>query len=269
MVNAFVRAGAFAAKHPAIPAWDHVVVCVMENKTQGAVYGTGGYMTNLADANTYMTNSFGITHPSLPNYLALWSGSTQGVTDDGHYDFASSIPHLGSQMATAGVTFKAFSEDLPSVGSLADTSANYARKHAPWVSWQANGGFTGSLHVPFTQWPTDFTTLPKLSFVIPNLIDDVHNAGISTGNTWLQAQLDPYVQWAKTHNSLFILTFDEDDQSANNLIYTVFAGHHATPGRFNQTVNHYTILGLLQDWLGLSRIAGSVSQPSIMAPWTS
>lgn len=250
-----------------IPAWDHVVVVIMENKASTSVISNGGYMTNLANANAYMTNSFAITHPSLPNYLALWSGSTQGVTDDGHYDYAATVNHLGAQMAAKGITFKAYSEDLPSVGYLGDTSGNYARKHAPWVSWQQNGGFSGAQHVPFTQFPTDFTALPKLSFVIPNLIDDVHDAGISTGNTWLQAHIDPYVQWAKTHNSLLILTFDEDDGSSSNHIYTAFAGALVRSGQYTDTINHYSVLGLIQDWLGLPRIGASAGKAPIVSPW--
>src|SRR5438876_575249 len=121
----------------ALPAYDHIVVVVEENHSFSEVIGNANapYITSLANAGANMTQSFAVTHPSEPNYLALFSGSTQGITDD-------SCPHtfvgsnLASQLIGAGLTFGGYSEDMPSVGYTGCTYLAYARKHNPWVNWQ-------------------------------------------------------------------------------------------------------------------------------------
>jgi len=175
-----------------------------------------------------MTNSAALTHPSQPNYLYLFSGSSQGVTDDSWPIGSFSTPNLASNLIAAGRTFGAYSEDLPSVGYTGGFVANYNPNHSPWVSFS---NVPGSVNMPFAGYfPSDFTTLPTVSFVIPNLNNDMHNGTIQQGDQWLQSNLDAYAQWAKTHNSLLILTWDEDDGSAANPIATLLVGQNVQPG---------------------------------------
>src|SRR6185312_2806849 len=148
---------------------------------------------------------------------ALFSGSTQGTTDDTcPQSFAAN--NLGNQLITAGFTFAGYSETMPSNGYTGCTSgtSGYARKHNPWSDFT---DLSSSTNLMYTAFPSDFTTLPTLSFVIPNLCNDMHDCSITTGDTWLKNNLDAYVTWAKTHNSLLIVTWDEDDSttSANQI----------------------------------------------------
>ena len=93
--------------------------------------------------------------------------------------------------------------------------------------------------------------LPKLAFVTPNLQDDMHDGTVQQGDGWLKAHLDGYIQWAKMHNSLLILTWDEDDLLQGNYIATIFVGAHVKAGQYGEAVNHYSVLSTIEDIYGL------------------
>jgi acid phosphatase len=148
----------------------------------------------------------------------LFAGSNLGVTDDGvpkHLPF--SAPNLGAALIANGLSFRGYSEDLPEIGFGGRKSGHYARKHNPWVNWQdapANAILRVS-NLPLTAWPADLTPLPTVAFVVPNLQHDMHDGSIAEGDWWLKANLDGYVQWVASHNSLLVFTFDEDDGHEN------------------------------------------------------
>src|SRR6266705_2051498 len=123
--------------HAALPGYDHIVVVIEENHSYSEVIGNANapYITSLANGGANMTQSFAVTHPSEPNYLALYSGSTQGITDDSCPHTFSAV-NLGHQLIAAGQTFKGYSESMPSDGYTGCSSGNYARKHnaAPFFS---------------------------------------------------------------------------------------------------------------------------------------
>lgn len=249
----------------ALPTFDHIVVVIEENHSFGEVIGNSNapYITSLANNGATMTQSFAITHPSQPNYIALFSGSTQGITDD-------SCPHtfgaenFGHQLINAGKTFKGYSESMPSDGYTGCSSGSYARKHNPWVDFS---NVPSSSNLRFSVFPTDFTTLPKVSFVVPNLCNDMHDCSVSTGDTWLKNHLGGYATWTKTHNSLLLVTFDEDDRSANNRIPTLFYGAHVLTGSYGEHITHYTVLRTLQSLTGLGCVANSCSVSAITDIW--
>ena len=151
------------------PSWS-----MMENHSYSEIIGSSSapYINSLATGGAQFTNSFGITHPSEPNYLALFSGSTHGLTSD-------SCPHtyttqnLGSELITAGLTFKGYSESMPSDGYTGCTSGAYARKHNPWVNFTSN--VPAASNLTFSDFPTSYSSLPTVSFVVPNLNDDMHD----------------------------------------------------------------------------------------------
>jgi acid phosphatase len=93
--------------------------------------------------------------------------------------------------------------------------------------------------------------LPTVSFVIPDLISDMHDGTVATGDAWLKSNIDGYAQWAKTHNSLLILTFDEDDYSTGNRIATIFVGAQIAPGSYDELINHYNVLATIESMYGL------------------
>lgn len=252
----------------AIPRYDHVVVVMEENTSETSIYGNSSapYINSLKDNGAYFTQSFAVTHPSQPNYLALFSGSTQGITDD-------SCPHtfsannLGNQLRVAGFSFAGYSESMPSNGYTGCTSGTYARKHSPWINFS---DLPASTNLTYASMPTDFTTLPTLSFVIPNLCDDMHDCSIATGDTWLKNHLDAYVQWAKTHNSLLIVTWDEDDSSTSaNQIATIFYGANLHNGAYAEPISHYNVLRTLEDMYGVTALGSAASATPITDVWGS
>ncbi|MBC3881588.1 pre-peptidase C-terminal domain-containing protein [Undibacterium sp. LX40W] len=253
------------AQAQTIPRYDHVVIVIMENQSADQVIGNANapYINSLAKAGAYFSNSHGITHPSQPNYIGLFSGSTQGVTDDS-CPKSFSKANLASQLIGAGFTFAGYSEDMPSVGYTGCSVAKYARKHNPWVNFS---NVPAASNQPFTAFPSDFTKLPTVSFVIPNLCNDNHDCPTNTGDTWLKTKLDAYVQWAKTHNSLLILTWDEDDFQVANHISTIFVGAKISPAVYSTNINHYSVLRTLEDMYGLSPIGNAASASAIVDPW--
>ena len=262
---AMLGLGGVATAANGVPRPDHVVIVVFENHSQVEVVGSSGapYITSLAQTGANFTQSFAVTHPSQPNYLAQFSGSTQGITDD-------SCPHtfttnnLGKQVVDAGLTFAGYSEGLPSQGSTVCTSGRYARKHAPWVNFS---NLASSTNKPFTAFPTDFTQLPTVSYVIPDLCNDMHDCSVKTGDTWLKTHLKPYADWAKTHNSVLIVDFDEDDHSASNRIPTIFYGQHVKTGTFTEHITHYSVLRTVEDMFDLTHIGNAGSANTVSDCW--
>jgi phospholipase C len=260
----------FTAVQPAsaingVPRLDHVVVVVMENHSYNDIIGSSSapYINSLAKSGAKFTQSFAVTHPSEPNYLALFSGSTQGITDDS-CPHTFSTANLGRQLINAGDTFKGYSESMPSDGYTGCSYGNYARKHNPWVNFS---NVPSSSNLRFTDFPTTYSNLPTVSFIVPNLCNDMHDCSISTGDTWVKNHLDGYVQWAKTHNSALVLTFDEDDHSQNNQIPTVFVGQHVKVGSFSEKVTHYRVLRTLEDMYGLPYAGNASSTTPITDIW--
>jgi phosphatidylinositol-3-phosphatase len=243
----------------------HTVVVVMENHSYSDVIGNpdAPYINSLGTSGALFTQSFAVTHPSEPNYLALFSGSTQGVTDDS-CPHTFSAPDLGTAMRAAGHSFAGYSESLPATGFTGCSSGSYARKHAPWIDFSA---LPASVNVPFSAFPTDYAALPTLSVVIPNLDNDMHDGTVAQGDQWLQANLGGYVTWAQAHRSVLVLTWDEDDRSAENQIPTIIVGSHVTAGRYSEHVTHYRLLRTLEYLYDLAPIGASADTPPVTDIW--
>jgi hypothetical protein len=263
------------------PHPDHVVVVIMENTSYSEVIGSSAapYINALVNdpQSALFTQSFGMSRPSQPNYLQLFSGSAQGVTTNNlPAGIPFTTPNLGAQLLNASKTFMGYSESMPSVGYTGETSGSYARKHNPWVNWQGNSsnGIPSSHNETYNAFPNSisYNSLPSLAIVVPNQDNDMHNGSGSTritnGDTWLKNNMDPYIQWAKSHNSLFILTFDEDDYTDQH-ITTVFTGPMVKHGSYSNHIDHYNMLGLLEDMFNLPRIAGAISATPIDYCWLS
>jgi phosphatidylinositol-3-phosphatase len=251
---------------PATPATPgHIVIVMEENRSYTEIIGSpeAPYINSLATQGALFTQSFAITHPSQPNYLALFSGSTQGITDDS-CPHTFSVASLESALATVGKTFAGYSEDLPQSGSETCSSGEYARKHVPWTDFSQN---EASDNQPFSVFPSDFTQLPLVSFVIPNLLDDMHDGTIQQGDTWLKNNLSSYADWAMNNNSVLIITWDEDDGTENNQIATIFVGGAVKVGQYSETINHYSVLRTIENLYGLSPLANASSVSPIIDIW--
>jgi len=244
-----VQAASAAAAR--LPQPDHVVVVVMENHALGEIVDSdrAPFIDFLAKGGALFVNAFAVSHPSEPNYFALFSGSTQGVHDNNDYTFDA--PTLAGALAASRKSFIGYVE----TGS--------PRKHKPWES------FTNSRDVErnLGEFPSDFSLLPTVSFVIPNLDHDMHDRSVRDGDSWLEAHLGAYALWAKTHNSLLIVTFDEDDYSAGNRIPTIFYGARVRPGRYAERISHYNVLSTLLAMYALAPFGEAAAAPPIRAIW--
>ncbi len=261
----------FAQNPPA-----HTVILILENRSYSNIVGSpqAPYINSLINNShtALLTQSFGLAHPSQPNYIMLYSGDNQGVTNN---SVPPNLPfttlNLGGELINKGLTFTGYSEGLPSVGSIVTTYGKYARKHNPWVNWQGTGvnGIPASSNRPFSDFPADFTLLPALSFVVPDLDHDMHDGSIATGDTWIHDNLDPYIQWCINNNSLFILTFDEDDGSSSNHILSLFIGANISGGSYSQRISHYNILRTMEDLYQLTHAGASADSSAIAGIWLS
>lgn len=253
------------ARGQSLPRPEHVIVVMEENHAYSQIIGSpeAPYINTLASEGASFTQSYAITHPSQPNYLALFSGSTQGVTSDScPHEFSAA--NLGSELIASGKSFTGFSEGLPSVGSEVCTSGEYARKHSPWTDFS---DVPSKDNQPFSKIPTDFADLPTITWVIPNLDDDMHDGTIQQADSWLQTHLQDYVTWAKKNNSLLIVTWDEDDDTSVNKIPTIFVGPMVKPGKYSAKITHYNVLRTLEAMYGLPYVGKSSSVATITGVW--
>lgn len=292
-----------------LPVYDHIVIVVEENKDFEQIFGgefDAPYLRKLATEGASFGHMFGEEHNSQGNYFWLFSGSDQNVgfldqvpsaADHPHYPFGAS--NLGEQLIKKGLSFKGYAESLPGIGSEVDfdppncngDDCVYGRKHVPWISFAnvPNGPtINTSSNLRFADFPNDYAELPVVAFVIPNLNHDMHNGkpaeSIPAGDTWLAQNLDRYYQWAKTHNSFLIVTFDENDDKdqyhgltnptvnpapryppvdeynqhlldLQNRIVTIFAGAHIKPGVYaeGKGITHVNILRTIEAMYGLPK----------------
>lgn len=255
-------------KAKGLPKIDHIVIVVEENHSHQEIQDnpSAPYMNSLMNQGANLTNYYAIEHPSQPNYLDLFSGSNQGVTNDEVPKVKFSTANLGSALIERNYSFGGYSEDLPSIGFNGPSAGDggYARKHNPWVNFT---NVPKEVNQPLANFPKDFNQLPTVSFVIPNLQNDMHDGTIQEADQWLKKYMDAYVKWAKTHNSLLIVTWDEDDNSQNNKIPTFFVGPMVKTGQFTKDYNHFNLLRTIEDIYGLSHAGKSQTAEAINDVW--
>ncbi len=216
---------------PRVPNYDHIVVVLMENKDYAHIVGNlveAPYLNELASKGALATRYMALAHPSLPNYYALYAGTTFGVMDDEDYILYG--PTLATLLKKANKTFAGYVEHPNSTDS-----------HNPWVSFPEGD----EVERDFKTFPTNFAELPHVSFVIPNVDNDMHDGTIAQGDAWLKANLGGYAEWAKSNNSLLIVTWDETDEGAPNHVAAIFYGAHVKQGHHGHSANHYNMLSTI------------------------
>jgi hypothetical protein len=261
----------------AVPRPDHVVICILENHSYNQIVGAADapYINSLLPQSAHLMEYYALTHPSQPNYIMMFSGQNQGETTDNLPTGTPwTTPNLGASLINTGYTFTGYSEDLPTLGSTVASSGAYARKHCPWVNWQGSGQnqIPSTCSMSMDNFPTDFTHLPDVAFVIPNQNNDMHNGSdpvkIQVGDSWVQHNLKGYIDWAMTHNSLFILTFDEDNFSSVNHIPCLFMGEKVQPGSYYLNgYTHYDLLRTVEDMFTLPHAGNAATAHSIEEIW--
>lgn len=259
----FLLGSAVAQAQP-LPRPDHIVIVIEENKPFAQIIGNRAapYINELARRGTLFTQSYGVAHPSQPNYLALFTGSTHGIVND-----ACPLELGGANLASAlqgkGLGFATYSESMPQSGFAGCAYRAYMRKHNPAANWKG----LEAVNQPFTAFPQDFGTLPTVAWVVPDQRNDMHDGSITQGDDWLARNMESYAQWAMAHNSLLIVTWDEDDGSANNRIATLFVGPMVKPSSSAQAINHYNVLRTIEEMLGLDYLGNSAQAKAVAAVW--
>ena len=261
-----------AAHAGRLPRPDRVVLVIEENHGYSQIMdkrNSASYIHALARRGVLFTESYGVSHPSQPNYLALFSGSTQGITNDSCLRSFDN-DNLASTLLDAGFSFATFSESLPATGDLSCASGAYQRKHNPAANWQGTRLPAGlnKRFADFANLPRgDFSKLPTVSFVIPDQNNDMHDGSFEAADRWLKTRIEPYVAWAMTHNGLLILTWDEDDFRGDNHIVTILVGPMVNVGTSAQRIDHYSVLRTLLDFYGLPPLGASRDTEAIKGVW--
>ena len=239
------------------PAPSHVFVVVMENRSYEQALA-GGYTAQLAAKYGVATNYHGVSHPSLPNYLAMTSGSTWGVTDDGYHSLPAS--GLGQQLTQAGIPWRAYMEGMSR--TCFASPYPYALKHNPFPYY---GGKCPAEVVPFSTFAADIAApdAPRFAWISPGLCNDGHDCSTAVADKYL-AQLVPAIlaTAAFQENGALFITWDEGYDSANHVLMLVIrpGGVHQESSAYH---DHYSLLATIEDRLGVPRLGQAARANSL------
>lgn len=266
LATAYVGSGATghtALSAPSAPP--HVMLIVEENRSESDVIGSSdaAYVNSLAATHGLAVASYGQSHPSLPNYLELLSGSTHGVSDDGtQYSFAG--PTLVDQMAGQHVTWRAYMESMPSACYTGGSSGEYAKKHDPFMYFRSVTQNPTQCQnvVPFGSLHADLNSPQAADFmwVTPNLCNDGHDCSTTTADSWLATNLGPVLSSAWFHqDGVVIITWDEGSDNSGccggvdggHIATLVIAANQQAHLTSSQPVDHAGTLRTIEELYGL------------------
>jgi hypothetical protein len=227
-----------------------VVIVVMENKNYGQIVGNpdAAYINDdLIPGGTLYTNSHSTADPSLPNYLSLTAGSTRGCSSN---LCETNIPgaNLFRQLTDAGVGWRVWASSIP-WPCARQNSGRYAVRHNPAVY------YTNVRPEPCRSRVVDYPAplpdqLPRFTFIVPNVCQDMHDCSIATGDAWLSRRIPPLLK----RGAIVIMTFDETAGALTRVV-TVVTGPGIEPGaRNDHRLTHYGVLAGLEDRFGLWRL---------------
>jgi phosphatidylinositol-3-phosphatase len=244
--------------------YDHVIWIWFENHSESQVIGSTSapYFNSLASQCGLATNYHGVTHPSLPNYLAATGGSTFGVTDDNPpSSHPISSASIFSQVKAAGKTWKSYEESMTS-NCLLSSSGTYAVKHNPAAYYTGIRTDCANMDVPMGSttsgaFASDLAngTLPTYSFVTPNMCNDMHDCSATTGDNWLKSWMPKIVASSnyQAGKTAVFVTFDEDDFNSSNVVAMIPVAPSVPAGTKNATnFSHYSLLRTTEEMLGIS-----------------
>jgi phosphatidylinositol-3-phosphatase len=260
-----------AAPKPA-PAFDHVVVFVFENKEREHVIGSRSAPTFNRYAKQYanLTAYYAVTHPSLPNYIALVSGSTGGITTN-CTGCSIDTPSLADSLEKAGLTWRTYAEGLPHSGFTGPVFRRYAKKHNPFLYFGsiADDRQRRNRVVPLARLAADVGAgaLPDFSLVVPDMCSSMHDCSVAVGDRWLRRVVQPLLKLPRT--AIFVL-FDEGSTSIRGGGHTpalVVGSAVRSRARYGQVSGHYEVLRTIEDAWGLPRLGASAQARPITGIW--
>src|SRR5256885_7138227 len=205
---------------PALPTFSHVFTIVMENEESSSLIGNSAapYINGLANRYGLATQYYAISHPSLPNYLAMTAGSTFGITSDCTTCWVGAT-NLADQIESSGRSWKAYMEGMPSVCFVGDAYP-YMQKHNPWIYYndiRTNAARCSAHVVPFTQLGADLAggSVANYVWITPNMCSDMHDCSIATGDSWLSQHVPAILNSAAYRNGgVLVITWDEGSTNA-------------------------------------------------------
>jgi acid phosphatase len=257
-----------------VPTFDHIFVIVLENHWYPQIIGNTAeapYLNQLAGQYGLATHYFALTHPSLPNYLALIGGDTFGITTDCMDCFLSAPNLAADRVAPSGRTWRAYLESLPSPCFLGDAYP-YVQRHQPFIYFD-DIRTTGQCSnvVPLSDFAADLAsagTTPSFAWITPNLCHDMHDCSIATGDAWLQDTVSSILSSPAyaTQQSLVVITWDEDDYAHDNQVATLVIAKSVPPGfRSGVRYDHYSLLKTIEQAWGLAPLTANDGNASPMS----
>ena len=264
---ALLAASSAAAPPPGVPHAAHVTIVMMENRNYASIVGNPSapyFNHTLVAEGMLLRNYHAIAHPSEPNYLALFSGSTQGVTgDDCPVEFGAR--NLATELAAAGLTFAGYAESMPRDGyrGCVGSGGLYGRKHVPWADFADVSPEQNRVYRGFPADP------PAVLWITPNMCDDMHDCSTRTGDRWLAAHLPQIVAWDAKHDGWLVVTWDEadPDPDASNRVPAVIVGPMVAQGASDRRADHYALLRTIEENFRLPCIARECSAAPIAGIW--
>jgi len=257
----------------AVPRFKHVFVIVFENKERPAVLGSARTFDALGARYAQLTGYRGVTHPSLPNYLALVSGSTQGIDSD-CTDCTVSAASLADSLERANKTWKTYAEGLPSPGWTGPWQGRYAKKHDPFLYFNAvlTKPARRNRVVPFGQLWRDLSRrkLPDFALLVPDMCNSMHDCPVQAGDAWLARVTRPLLKSPQLKNSVIFVIFDEgsSDVGGGGETLALALGPTVRSGsRYAPVLNHYGLLRTIEDAWGLRRLGQSAGAQPITGIW--
>jgi hypothetical protein len=236
----------------------HVFLIVMENRSYSQAI-SNSYVARLAAKYAAATGYHGVSHPSLPNYLAMTSGSTWGISDDGFHPLPAGAG-LGAQLTSARIPWRGYMEGMTK--GCFNSPYPYALKHNPFAYY---GSRCPAQVVPFTQFAADMRgTVPRFVWITPNLCNDGHDCSNAIADAWLARTVGMILNsTAWQQNGLLVITWDEGEDSSNSVLTLVI---HPNPlvHKSSRPYNHYSLLATIEDRFGLARL-GQAAKASAMA----
>ena len=271
---------------PLVPAFEHIVLILFENKEFGSVIGDPDMpvYNRLANEYTLLTQFYAVRHPSLPNYIALIGGDTFGITSDCHDCFVNA-PSLPDLIEASGRTWKTYQEDMPQPCYLGNKQ-NYAQKHNPFVYFdpiRQDSERCNRSVVPLTDLSTDVQagTLPNFIFISPNLCNDAHDCSLKVTDGWLSNLLDTLLPALEADGQpyLVVLTFDEGQghhsccglppEAGGRIPVVLISPSVKSAFQDDTPYTHYSLLKTISESWGLAYLGHAADENNVLitAPW--
>jgi len=244
-----------------------LVVLMVENHSLAQMRSGMPWTFRQAGRFAYATDYRAITHPSLPNYLAIAGGSTFGVADDRPpADHPLSGRSVFGQAIARGLGAKVYADSMPAACALSN-SGRYAVRHNPWTYFIDERSDCGSFDRPLEALAGDATAgnLPEAGMVVPNTCHDAHDCSLAVADRWMKrtiGTLESGPDWAQGRLAI-VVTADEDDRRSGNRVLTVVL-HPSLQGKVVDTrLSHYSLTRLYDEVLGAPYLRRARRAPSM------